>query len=277
MRFIPGFADIAKPLTRLAEKKRTFDWSPEAEATFRSLKEALCTAPVLLPATGRAVHCRHGRRQHWDSGVLSQVQDSHERVVAYFSKTVRLQLLRDPTRLTGHCEDIGAFPQLPVWTRVSPAYDHCALTWLLIASGTWRGRQLVMFSVCRSTILHLSIIRGGNTNAEALSKNHVQRNSPTVGKSNGQTAWRYEELLLLMVESAQPWGGSSWLLSTWAATAGSRGWITPWVGRHLRREPRLRKLLGPVEGTSSTGRHTGASLGVGWWENKDGLVSHFPW
>jgi hypothetical protein len=46
-RFIHGFADIAKSLTRLTEEKRTFVWSPEAEVAFRSLKEALCTAPIL--------------------------------------------------------------------------------------------------------------------------------------------------------------------------------------------------------------------------------------
>ena len=46
-RFISGFADIAKPLTRLTEEKRIFEWSPETENGFLALKEALCTAPVL--------------------------------------------------------------------------------------------------------------------------------------------------------------------------------------------------------------------------------------
>jgi hypothetical protein len=46
-RFIHGFADIAKPLIRLTEEKRMFEWSPEPESALRSLKEVLCTAPVL--------------------------------------------------------------------------------------------------------------------------------------------------------------------------------------------------------------------------------------
>jgi hypothetical protein len=45
--FIAGFADIAKPLSQLTEQMGTYQWSPEADATFRALKEALCTAPVL--------------------------------------------------------------------------------------------------------------------------------------------------------------------------------------------------------------------------------------
>jgi len=74
MRFIPGFADIAKPLTRLAEEKRTFDWSPEAEAAFRSLKEALCTAPVLgYPRPGEKFIVDTDSSNVGLGGVLSQV------------------------------------------------------------------------------------------------------------------------------------------------------------------------------------------------------------
>jgi hypothetical protein len=46
-RFISGFADIAKPLTRLTEEKQAFQWTPEVETAFQTLKEALCTAPSL--------------------------------------------------------------------------------------------------------------------------------------------------------------------------------------------------------------------------------------
>jgi hypothetical protein len=46
-RFIAGFTDIAKPLTQLTEEKGTYQWFPETDADFRSLKESLCTAPVL--------------------------------------------------------------------------------------------------------------------------------------------------------------------------------------------------------------------------------------
>jgi len=46
-RFTAGFPDIAKPLTRMTEEKWTFEWSPEAQTAFQSLKEAMCTARVL--------------------------------------------------------------------------------------------------------------------------------------------------------------------------------------------------------------------------------------
>lgn len=36
-----------KQLARLTEEIQTFQWPSEAEAPFRSLKKALCTAPAL--------------------------------------------------------------------------------------------------------------------------------------------------------------------------------------------------------------------------------------
>jgi hypothetical protein len=52
-RFISRFAEIAKPLTQLTEGKRPFHWSPEAEAAFHSLKNALCATPALgYPQSG---------------------------------------------------------------------------------------------------------------------------------------------------------------------------------------------------------------------------------
>jgi hypothetical protein len=88
-RFIHGFADIAKSLTRLTEEKRTFVWSPEAEVAFRSLKDALRTAPVLgNRRLGEKFIVDTDGSKTGIGGVLSQVQDGHEQVVPYFSKTL---------------------------------------------------------------------------------------------------------------------------------------------------------------------------------------------
>jgi hypothetical protein len=88
-RFIHGFADVAKPLTRLTDEKRTLEWSPEAEAAFRSLKEALCTAPILgFPRPGQKLIVDTDSSNTGIGGIKSQIQDGHERVVAYFSKTL---------------------------------------------------------------------------------------------------------------------------------------------------------------------------------------------
>ncbi|GJU27559.1 putative reverse transcriptase domain-containing protein [Tanacetum coccineum] len=46
-RFIENFSKIAKSLTVLTQKSKTFDWGEEQEKAFQTLKDKLCNAPVL--------------------------------------------------------------------------------------------------------------------------------------------------------------------------------------------------------------------------------------
>ncbi|GJS73771.1 putative reverse transcriptase domain-containing protein [Tanacetum coccineum] len=46
-RFIENFLKIAKPLTLLTQKNKTYVWGDKQEEAFRILKEKLCNAPVL--------------------------------------------------------------------------------------------------------------------------------------------------------------------------------------------------------------------------------------
>jgi hypothetical protein len=93
-RFIEGFSKIAKPMTELLEKGKTFEWMPRREASFEELKKRLTTAPVLtMPdmekpfpiycdASGQGLRC-----------VL--MQDGH--VVAYASRQLRKHEEKYPT------------------------------------------------------------------------------------------------------------------------------------------------------------------------------------
>ncbi|GKV06387.1 hypothetical protein SLEP1_g18287 [Rubroshorea leprosula] len=52
-RFVGDFSRIALPMTRLIRKDTKFEWTPECEKSFLTLKEKLVTAPVLaLPING---------------------------------------------------------------------------------------------------------------------------------------------------------------------------------------------------------------------------------
>ena len=51
-RFIENFSRIAKPLTILTQKSKTFDWGEEQEIAFQTLKDKLCNAPVLALPDG---------------------------------------------------------------------------------------------------------------------------------------------------------------------------------------------------------------------------------
>jgi hypothetical protein len=46
-KFIPNFSKCTSPLTRLLRKDISFDWTPEVQLAFDSLKRAFTSAPVL--------------------------------------------------------------------------------------------------------------------------------------------------------------------------------------------------------------------------------------
>ncbi|GKF05190.1 putative reverse transcriptase domain-containing protein [Tanacetum coccineum] len=46
-RFIEGFSKIAKPMTKLTQKKVKFVWGDKQEVAFQLLKKKLCSAPIL--------------------------------------------------------------------------------------------------------------------------------------------------------------------------------------------------------------------------------------
>nr|GEX42293.1 putative reverse transcriptase domain-containing protein [Tanacetum cinerariifolium] len=51
-RFIEGFLKVAKPMTKLTQKKIMFDWGDKQEATFQLLKQKLYSAPILALPEG---------------------------------------------------------------------------------------------------------------------------------------------------------------------------------------------------------------------------------
>jgi hypothetical protein len=88
-RFISGFTDIAKPLTRVTEEKRAFQWTPEVEAAFQTLKGALCTSPILAYSQSEGKFIVDTDASNVGiGGVLCQLQDGQERVISYYSKTL---------------------------------------------------------------------------------------------------------------------------------------------------------------------------------------------
>ncbi|GBG64984.1 hypothetical protein CBR_g48733 [Chara braunii] len=88
--FIRSFASLSKPLANLLKKEEQLIWTPECEAAFRALKEALTSAPVLArpdPTRQFALHT------DWQSQVIlavltQQGTDGREHVIEYASKTL---------------------------------------------------------------------------------------------------------------------------------------------------------------------------------------------
>nr|VZI16601.1 unnamed protein product [Spirometra erinaceieuropaei] len=91
--FIPSYARLAFPLTRLTEKSRPVSWTTECENAFSHLKEALTAAPVLsfpdLSRDGPPFALDTDASSHAIGGVLSQTDtDGREHVIQYDSRTL---------------------------------------------------------------------------------------------------------------------------------------------------------------------------------------------
>ena len=82
-RFVPGFADLAEPLMALTDKDVPFVWRPACTTAFVSLRDALVRAPVLAFPT------ETGPYVFGLGGVLSQIQNDVECVIAYCSSALR--------------------------------------------------------------------------------------------------------------------------------------------------------------------------------------------
>ncbi|GKD89145.1 putative reverse transcriptase domain-containing protein, partial [Tanacetum coccineum] len=86
-RFIENFSKIAKPLTILTQKCKTFDWGEEQELAFQTLKEKLCNAPVLALPDGPkdfVVYCDAS------SLGLGCVLMQRGKVIAYASRQLKI-------------------------------------------------------------------------------------------------------------------------------------------------------------------------------------------
>ncbi|GKA91388.1 putative reverse transcriptase domain-containing protein [Tanacetum coccineum] len=86
-RFIEGFSKIAKPMTKLTQKKVKFDWGDKAETAFQLIKHKLCSAPILALPEGNEdfiIYC--------DASIkgLGVVLMQREKVIAYASRQLKI-------------------------------------------------------------------------------------------------------------------------------------------------------------------------------------------
>ncbi|GJY31343.1 putative reverse transcriptase domain-containing protein [Tanacetum coccineum] len=108
-RFIENFSKIAKSLTILTQKCKTFDWGEEQELTFQTLKGKLCNAPVLALPDGPedfVVYCDA-------SGLgLGCLLMQRGKVIAYASRQLKIH----EKNYTTHDYELGAVVfALKIW------------------------------------------------------------------------------------------------------------------------------------------------------------------
>ncbi|GJX40948.1 reverse transcriptase domain-containing protein [Tanacetum coccineum] len=86
-RFIEGFSKIAKPMTKLTQKKVKFEWGDKQEAAFQLLKQKLCSAPILALPEGCKdfiAYCDASKKG------LGAVLMQREKVISYASRQLKI-------------------------------------------------------------------------------------------------------------------------------------------------------------------------------------------
>ena len=88
-RFIPRFADVATPLVSLTGKDVPFVWDSSCLTAFGALRAALIDAPILAFPTETGLYVLDTDVSYFGlGGVLSQIQNDQERLVAYCSRAL---------------------------------------------------------------------------------------------------------------------------------------------------------------------------------------------
>ncbi|GJR25765.1 putative reverse transcriptase domain-containing protein [Tanacetum coccineum] len=86
-RFIEGFLKIAKPITKLTQKKVKFEWGEKQETLFQLLKQKLCSEPILALPEGSEDFI-----VYYDASIkgLGIVLMQREKVIAYASCQLKI-------------------------------------------------------------------------------------------------------------------------------------------------------------------------------------------
>ncbi|GKA36921.1 putative reverse transcriptase domain-containing protein [Tanacetum coccineum] len=123
-RFIEGFSKIAKPMTKLTQKKVKFEWGDKQEAAFQLLKQKLCSAPILALPEGSEdfiAYCDASKKG------LGAVLMQREKVISYASRQLKIH----EKNYTTHDLELGAVVfALKIWrhylygTKCTVFTDH---------------------------------------------------------------------------------------------------------------------------------------------------------
>ncbi|GJV09465.1 putative reverse transcriptase domain-containing protein [Tanacetum coccineum] len=130
-RFIEGFSKIAKPMTKLTQKKVKFVWGDKQEAAFQLLKQKLYSAPILALPEGSEDFIAYCDALKKGLGVMLM---QREKVIAYASRQLKIH---EKNYIT-HDLDLGAVViALKIWrhylygTKCTAFTDHKSLQHIL--------------------------------------------------------------------------------------------------------------------------------------------------
>ncbi|KAJ1184471.1 hypothetical protein NDU88_001277 [Pleurodeles waltl] len=176
-RFVKGYGTIVSPLTELMSKKqpRLVNWTEACQKAFDSLKEAMCTAPVLkAPDYSQEFIVQTDASEHGIGAVLAQLnEEGSDQPVVFISR----RLL--PREQRWSAIEREAFAVIWVLKKLRPYLfgthfrvqtDHRPLRWLMQMGG--ENPKLLRWSISLQGIDFTMEHRPGvdHANADGLSR-----------------------------------------------------------------------------------------------------------
>ncbi|MEL7426754.1 MAG: RNase H-like domain-containing protein [Bacteroidota bacterium] len=181
-KFIPNFASLSAPLVALTKKGSKFLWSTEHAASFQTLKQLLCDAPILAyPDFRQPFVLQTDASDHGLGAVLTQVDSAGcEHVIAYASRSLSDRERRfsatekETLAMVFGTDHFRAYLLGRPFTLVT---DHSALRWLHSVEPKGRlGRWLMDLQEYSFQVQHRP--GSANGNADALSRLPSENSSP---------------------------------------------------------------------------------------------------
>lgn len=215
-RFVPNFAHISVPLTRLLRKSVAFNWTEQCQDAFLKLKTALVSPPILcFPDFTKQFHLWTDASGIAIAMILGHIVDGEEKVIAYAGRVLsKSEQNYGATALEGLAvvEGVKHFRCYLYGHKFTIHTDHSSLTWLFKTkdlTGKF-ARWVLYLQGFQFDIVH----RAGreNQNADALSR--IQEQTVCTANNNtykpqkiGQLQRSDPELVQLIqfLESGQPY------------------------------------------------------------------------
>ena len=133
-RYVKDFARICAPLHHLMKKNTPFHWTEECASAFNALKRLLTTSPILAyPDPTLPFILDTDASQQSVGGVLSQIQNGQEKVIAYYSRTLsgpEKNYCITRKELLAVISSVNHFHHYLYGQKFLIRTDHSALQWL---------------------------------------------------------------------------------------------------------------------------------------------------
>ncbi|CAN6718906.1 unnamed protein product [Malus baccata var. baccata] len=200
-RFIKNFSKIAQPLCRLLQKEVAFEFDDACSTTFKQLKEALTSAPIITPPDlSLLFELMCDASDYAIGAVLGQRKNKQPHVIYYASRTLNDAQLNYSTtekELLDVVFALDKFRSYLLGTKVIIFTDHAALKYLLTKKEA-KPRLIRWMLLLQEFDIEIRDKKG----VENVVADHLSR---MVHEEASQISETFPDEQLMSIQVSEPW------------------------------------------------------------------------